>query len=302
MASMTTPHPAADAPLDLRIRTVTSGAVQLHVEEAGDPADPTVVLVHGYPDTSAVWDRVRPDLAEDHHVVTYDVRGAGRSSRPAAVDAYAFRHLVADFAAVVDAVSPDAAVHLVGHDWGAIQGWDVAADAEVATRLTGFTAVSAPSLDLTGHWMRGRLHPRGAPALAAQLARSWYIAAFQVPGVASVVWRRGLATRWGELRRRIEADPTLPDPAPTLERDAVCGIRLYRANAGRVARPVRDRVHVPVRVLLGERDRFVGTGLFADLHESQVQVEVVAGAHHWLPLTHPAAIASAVRAQVSAAQ
>ncbi|MFC7612955.1 alpha/beta fold hydrolase [Actinokineospora soli] len=67
----------------VRARTVRSGDVELAVFEQGDPAAPTVLLVHGYPDTHRMWDGVAARLAEDYHVVRYDVRGAGASSAPA---------------------------------------------------------------------------------------------------------------------------------------------------------------------------------------------------------------------------
>src|SRR4029077_15135298 len=63
-------------------RTVRSDGVELAVREAGDPSRPIVVLVHGYPDTSALWQPVFERLEPRYHVVTYDVRGAGASSTP----------------------------------------------------------------------------------------------------------------------------------------------------------------------------------------------------------------------------
>ncbi|QRN78945.1 MAG: alpha/beta fold hydrolase, partial [Nocardiopsis sp. BM-2018] len=46
------------------------------------PTGPTLLLVHGYPDNATVWDSLVADLAADYHVVSYDVRGAGRSTAP----------------------------------------------------------------------------------------------------------------------------------------------------------------------------------------------------------------------------
>ena len=103
-------------------RRVQGDGVDLAVFERGQ--GPTVLLVHGFPDTHAVWDAVAERLAVRFHVVTYDVRGAGDSSRPSGRDAYRFEHLVADMRAVLDAVSPQAPVHLAGHDWGSIQSWE----------------------------------------------------------------------------------------------------------------------------------------------------------------------------------
>jgi pimeloyl-ACP methyl ester carboxylesterase len=48
----------------------------------GRAQQPTIVLVHGYPDCSEVWGPLIQYLAQDFHVVTYDVRGAGQSEAP----------------------------------------------------------------------------------------------------------------------------------------------------------------------------------------------------------------------------
>src|SRR5438067_9156201 len=56
-----------------------SGGLTLYAREWGEPDAPTVVLVHGYPDTCEVWNPLLPYLTDRYHVVAYDVRGAGRS-------------------------------------------------------------------------------------------------------------------------------------------------------------------------------------------------------------------------------
>lgn len=65
-----------------RERYVRTGGVELCVAELGDADRPTVVLVHGYPDSKEVWSEVAVRLAEQWHVVLYDVRGHGRSTAP----------------------------------------------------------------------------------------------------------------------------------------------------------------------------------------------------------------------------
>src|SRR5205085_3697783 len=114
---------------------IHSDGVELAIREAGDPDRPTVVLVHGYPDTSAVWERVFEQLEPRYHVVSYDVRGAGGSSTPRGPNAYSLEHLVADLGAVIDAASPGKPVHLVGHDWGSIQGWEAATTSKLIGRI-----------------------------------------------------------------------------------------------------------------------------------------------------------------------
>src|SRR5687767_11707346 len=104
----------------MTVRWVTGAGVELAVDEGGTSGAPTLLLVHGYPDTSAVWADVAARLRDRYHVVTYDVRGAGASGAPEGRRGYTLDLLVADLAAVADAVSPHRPVHLVGHDWGSI--------------------------------------------------------------------------------------------------------------------------------------------------------------------------------------
>ena len=135
-----------------------TGGIELCVAELGDPAQPTVVLVHGYPDTKEVWSEVAVRLAERFHVVLYDVRGHGGSTAPEPLrGGFTLEKLTDDFLAVVDAVSPDRPVHLVGHDWGSVQGWEFVTVARTEGRIASFTSMSGPSLDHFGHWIKRRM-------------------------------------------------------------------------------------------------------------------------------------------------
>ena len=146
----------------MRSFTVRGAGLDLAVttrDEAG-PKAPVVVLVHGYPDTSAVWAPVADLLATDYRVVTYDVRGAGASDAPADTAGYALDLLVADLVAVADAVSPDRPVHLAGHDWGSVQAWSAVTDPDTQRRFASYTSISGPSLDHMAAWLRARAGDR----------------------------------------------------------------------------------------------------------------------------------------------
>ncbi|MVO85258.1 alpha/beta fold hydrolase [Streptomyces sp. p1417] len=107
-------HPEPSAAL--RHRTVEGPAGRLHLVEQG--AGPLVLLVHGFPESWYSWRHQLPALAAaGYRAVALDVRGYGRSSRPAAADAYRLRDLVEDNVAVVRALGAESAV-VVGHDWG----------------------------------------------------------------------------------------------------------------------------------------------------------------------------------------
>ncbi len=281
---------------------VSSGDVQLAVREWGERGRPTVLLVHGYPDSSHVWDGTATLLADHFHVVAYDVRGAGQSTAPDAVADYALDHLVADTAAVAAAVSPDKPVHLVGHDWGSIQSWETVTTAAMRGRIASFTTISGPSLDHVGHWMRKRLKaasPAQTARVAAQLLNSWYIGLFHLPQAAPTAWQIGLDALWPTLREKVDGITAAPNP--TQREDGRHGLKLYRANIyPRVRKPTPRRTDVPVQLLVPLRDRFVTPRLFDDLLEWAPRLwrrNVNAG--HWLQLSHPQFVAEQIRTFVS---
>ena len=103
------PHP--DKPRQGTV--VASDGVRLSVYESGSPDNPTVLLVHGFPDDHSGWDGLVAALAADYHVVTLDTRGSGSSDRPKPVSAYRLDQLAADLRAVIDATAPGRPVHLV---------------------------------------------------------------------------------------------------------------------------------------------------------------------------------------------
>ncbi|MFE9745367.1 alpha/beta fold hydrolase [Saccharothrix saharensis] len=228
------------------------------------------MLGHGFPDTSEVWDPVARRLAERFWVVRYDVRGAGGSEAPAGRGSRGYRmeRLVGDLAAVVEGVGGP--VHLVGHDWGSVQGW-----AAVVARpelFLSFTSVSGPDLGHLGDWVRRN---RSRPVTVVKvLGRSWYIAGFKVPGVAEAVWRVPAVRRWMGAGRR----------------ELVNGLGLYRANMGRGWKP--EKVAVRVHQIELKNDPYV---VREHLEAAEPWVEELTrstiDAGHWAPRTHPELIA-----------
>jgi NAD(P)-dependent dehydrogenase (short-subunit alcohol dehydrogenase family)/pimeloyl-ACP methyl ester carboxylesterase len=273
--------------------------VQLALLEAGDTSRPTLVFVHGYPDTKEVWCDVLALLRSRFHVVAYDVRGAGRSSAPRGPRAYDFERLGDDLAAVIAATSPESPVHLVGHDWGAIAGWEFATDGRFSGRLASFTAIAGPSLDqvaLGGRVLVRRPTPGNLAKVLGRLRRSWYVLALLTPGVPTLAWRGPLAHgRWRWLLENGERLPPREEhPAPSIGRDGTMGSNLYRRNIPRrMLRPRVDaRAHVPVQLILPSGDHFISASYYdaAERHAPELRRRVVAGSH-WAPRRHPELIA-----------
>ncbi|WP_363117544.1 alpha/beta hydrolase [Marivita sp. XM-24bin2] len=79
---------------------------------------PPLLLLHGFPQTRAMWRPLVPALAEDFTVVTADLRGYGDSSKPAAMPDMSFRHMAQDMVELMASLG-HSAFHAVGHDRGA---------------------------------------------------------------------------------------------------------------------------------------------------------------------------------------
>ena len=292
-----------------RERWVRTGGVELCVAELGDPAQPTVMLVHGYPDSKEVWSEVAARLAGRFHVVLYDVRGHGRSTAPQPLrGGFTLEKLTDDFLAVADAVSPDRPVHLVGHDWGSVQAWEFTTVKRTEGRIASFTSMSGPSLDHFGHWIKKRVSrptPRRVGQLLGQGAKSWYVYLLHTPVLPELAWRGPLGKQWPKILRRLEKVPGGDYPTPSLPTDAAHGAWLYRDNVrARLRRPRADAyAHAPVQLITPLGDVFLSEKLYDELELWTPQLtRRTLPAKHWIPRTRPDQLAAWITEFVTATE
>ncbi|MEV1019231.1 alpha/beta hydrolase [Streptomyces sp. NPDC050264] len=231
---------------------VPTPAGRTHLVEQG--TGPLVLLVHGFPESWYSWRRQLPALAAaGYRAVAVDVRGYGRSSRPAATEAYRMTELVEDNAAVVRALGEESAV-VVGHDWGA----NIAASSALL-RPDVFRALGLLSVPYA---------PRGGPRPSEVFAgmgggpEEFYVSYFQEPGRAEAEiepdvrgWLAGFyaafsgdtmpppgapdphfLTRGGLLRERFPAAGRLPDWLGEPELDFYAGEFERTGLSGALAR------------------------------------------------------------------
>ena len=121
---------------------------------------PPVLLLHGFPQTHAMWHAVAPRLAEGFTVVAPDLRGYGASSKPEGTEAYSFREMARDPLGLMADLGFDR-FHLVGHDRGGRTAHRLALDAPGAVQsLTVMDIVPTHLLldDLTRQVARAYYH------------------------------------------------------------------------------------------------------------------------------------------------
>jgi pimeloyl-ACP methyl ester carboxylesterase len=156
-------------------RVPLRSGVTLNVASAGDPANPPVILLHGFPESHRTWRELAPRLEERFYLVMPDQRGFAGSDRPQGVESYKIELLVDDVFALADRLALERFA-LVGHDWGGAIAWSAALRAD--PRLARLAIINAP-------------HPvifqKSLIENADQRAASQYITAFRAPGFEKLV-------------------------------------------------------------------------------------------------------------------
>ena len=152
------------------MKNITLGDLTFAVQDEGD--GPAVVLLHGFPDSHALWRkqvarlgrrRLPGDRARSARLRRVVQAGRGRASTRSSI-------LAGDVLGILDSLERQRA-HVVGHDWGAALAWAIGAF--VPDRVDHLVALSVG-------------HPVGVRATSGfeQRQKSWYMLLFQFEGIA----------------------------------------------------------------------------------------------------------------------
>jgi pimeloyl-ACP methyl ester carboxylesterase len=258
--------------------TLEVNGVRLHVVDEG--VGPPVVLLHGFPDSSALWrHQVKALTAAGWRCIVPDLRGFGQSTKPELVADYRISRSVRDVIGIMDALGVERAP-VVGHDWGSGVGWAMATLAP--ERVERFCAISVGHP--TGFWATGM----------EQRERSWYMLFFQFEGIAEEALSRdgfaflkdwmGGAGDWERYARDLARPGAL-----------TAALNWYRANIspeqfGTAEGPALPPVTCPVLGIWSSGDRHVAEAQMT-ISERYVtgpwRYERIEGASHWIPVDAP---------------
>ena len=259
--------------------------VELHTVSAGDPGDPLVVLLHGFPEFWYEWrEYVGPLVEAGYRVLVPDQRGYNRSEKPDGLDAYSVDTLSADIVDLIETAGRESA-HVVGHDWGAAVAWDLALRHPEAVDRLGIINVPHPTV-----------FQRTLKSDLTQLRNSWYMFFFQLP----------LLPEWASSRNGfaffVDVMESSSRPGTFGERDferyrrawsredAVGSmINWYRALFRRLNEPPRERVDAPALVVWGENDEALIPRMAGESvrYCSDGRLERFPDATHWVPHEYP---------------
>ena len=290
VSSSTTTDPQPNA---AHVHNYVRDGLTFEVTDDG-PADGRVVIaLHGFPEDRQCWSAVIPQLTDaGYRVLAPDQRGYSPGARPAGRRPYAIGELAADVLALADVAGAER-FDVVGHDWGALVAWELAA--RHPRRVRTMTSLTVP-------------HPRAirdSLLHSTQLLHSWYILFFQIPWLPEATIR---AAGFDRAVQGFERDGLDPESARRYARrlqdraTATGPINWYRALPFST-RSVMPPVEVPVLYVYADKDRYL-TRYPAERTARYVtgpyRFEVLEGMSHWLPTGAADRVSGLIREHLAA--
>ncbi|MEV6217953.1 alpha/beta fold hydrolase [Nocardia sp. NPDC051833] len=274
-----------------RLTSYTRVGLRFDVVDSGPIDGPVVLALHGFPQTASSFGELAALLdARGYRTIAPNQRGYSPGARPRGRFAYRITELVDDVLALIREIDRGP-VHLVGHDWGAMVAWSVAAARPDLVRSLVTMSVPHPAA-----FRRSLLG-------SDQLARSYYMGLFQIP----VIPERLLHARPGILDRALAGTGMTPEMIARVHREIVDtgaltgGLNWYRAMILLGQRAISAPVQVPVTHVWSSGDTALarrGAELTGNYVTGDYRLVVLDGASHWLPEERPRELAEIITERI----
>ncbi len=280
-----------DAADGIRHAFAQVNGLKLHYACRGDPSQPLMLFVHGFPEFWYEWRELMMAFSDRYFAVALDMRGFNLSDKPASLKEYRAKHILEDLRQLILHLGKRDCI-LVGHDWGGALTWGFAA--QQPAMVSRFIAINAAH---TWVFAQALAHDPGQQAASAYMLR------FRQPGMEEELSRDQCAALFDKLGR---------DGQPATWLDAAArarylanwqapgsltgGLNYYRASP---MTPPGDRepgtaslqldreafkVKVPTLVIWGEQDRALLPCLLEGLDEFVADLRIARNPQgsHWI--------------------
>jgi pimeloyl-ACP methyl ester carboxylesterase len=278
------------SPLEFRVFHING--IALHVVLAGPVYGKPLVFLHGFPEFWFGWrNQIDHFVSSGYRVIIPDQRGYNLSEKPAGVTSYSIDLLAKDVVGVLDAVT-DSRAFLVGHDWGAVVTWYLAARYSERVSRTAMLSVPHP-----------RVFIKNLITNPTQLQKSWYVLFFQLPWLPERIlrgrdWRLLVRALRDTVPRGVFSDADLERYKQSWVRNGALTAMLnwYRAALLNPSKFAFDReasrVKMPALLIWGKNDQFAIEAMARESLQycEDGHLEMLETATHWIQHEQPAQV------------
>ncbi len=263
--------------------------IRMHYVSQGEGK--LLLLLHGFPDFWYLWRFQIPELAKHFRVVAPDLRGYNETDKPEGIDKYRLHLLAGDILGLIHALGEERAI-IVGHDWGGVVAWSLAAFNPEATEK--LVILNAPHSSAYAIKIKSSLR---------QLQKSWYVFFFQTADIPEEVLSRNNYSflksmlRSSFVKRDVLTDEDLKIYAKVWSKPGALtsAINYYRANMNPAIlfseRTITfPKIRSPTLVIWGEKDAALSKDLIADTDEfveASFSIRYLPNCGHWVQLEEP---------------
>ena len=258
-----------------------TNGINLHYVTQGQ--GPLMLFLHGFPEFWYSWRHQLDYFCDRYTCVALDLRGYNDSDKPQGVEAYRIEALVEDVRGVIQSLG-DGPVTLVGHDWGGAIAWAFAdAHGDLLERLI------VMNMPHPAKFAEGLRTPQ-------QLARSWYIGAFQLPLLPELLIQVGDFWLIEQTLRGMAIDKTAFSNADLRQYKAAAAkpgaltamVNYYRA-ASRASPRSWGVLTLPTLMIWGEADTALGKELTygTEAYVSDLRLRYIPQCSHWVQQEQP---------------
>jgi haloalkane dehalogenase len=268
---------------------------RIHVREYPG-AEPPIILMHGFPDNMHLYDRLVPHLAPSRRVVLFDFLGWGGSDKPLGYP-YTTDNQVGDVDAVITQLGLGPAI-LVAHDasgppaidWALAHPERVAGLVLLNTYYCEMPTLRPPE----AIWLFSTPVVRNIARPLSQLFGNWLFRQMYW-------WQVGGFIRDANVRREFvpllyQQFAATPSAQPAFFRLNVDLLPMVRSRNQMI--PKMKEFRRPVRIIFGDADRSLNSGVARTFHEffPGSELFLIQGAQHFVQLDEPAQVAKLILA------
>ncbi|RWS24678.1 epoxide hydrolase 4-like protein [Leptotrombidium deliense] len=255
--------------------------IRLHYVANGNPENPMMILLHGFPEFWFSWRHQLKAFSDDYYVVAVDLRGYGDSEKPAGKQNYTTSKICADIEQFITALGRKKVV-VVGHDWGGAIAWRFASSyPEMVLKLI---ILNAP-------------HPTNFSEVLLsdlkQFLMSWYMFFFQLPLLPELLFISRDFNLLTSLFSQIATDEEIEAYKYSFSKPGAitCPINYYRANIGSSNFSNKKCIiESPTLVIWGENDTALSLQLAsgaAKYVNNSFTVRMIENGSHFIQIHKP---------------